>query len=150
MEVAIRQARHMKQMLDDPVGPCSRQRGQDYASADTLDLGREVQQALDVAHGLSAVSEHVVSVSLPVERVYVNGDQVRLGQCFGNLFTIAAKYTNLGGRIDVSLERDDGGAMVRVRDDGVGVPADCCRSSSIFPAGSSWSATVHGGDWASG
>jgi CheY-like chemotaxis protein len=47
-----------------------------------------------------------------------------LGQCFSNLFTNAAKYTNLGGRIDVSVARDDDGAVVRVRDNGVGIPRD--------------------------
>ena len=51
-------------------------------------------------------------------------DPVRLGQCFSNLFANAAKYTKLGGRIDVSLERDDEGAVVRVRDNGIGIPGD--------------------------
>ena len=40
-----------------------------------------------------------------------------------NLFGNAAKYTNLGGRIEVSLERHEEGAVVRVRDNGVGISA---------------------------
>jgi signal transduction histidine kinase len=60
----------------------------------------------------------------PAERIYVMADPVRLGQCFSNLFTNAAKYTNRGGRIDVSLVRDGDGAVVRVRDNGAGISSD--------------------------
>jgi CheY-like chemotaxis protein len=42
----------------------------------------------------------------------------------GNLLTNAAKYTPAGGRIEVSAERDNGHAVVRVTDTGIGIPAD--------------------------
>jgi CheY-like chemotaxis protein len=91
-----------------------------------VDLGTEVQQALEVAERLFALRKQVVSLSQPasVERIYVMADPVRLGQVFANLFSNAAKYTKLGGSIEVSLARDDEGALVRVRDDGIGIPAD--------------------------
>ena len=124
LEVATRQARHMKQMLDDLLDLARINEGKITLQRTRVDLGTEVQEALEVAQGLFALRKHVVSMSLPAQRIYVMADPVRLGQCFSNLFTNAAKYTNLGGRIDVSLARDDDGAVVRVRDNGVGIPSD--------------------------
>jgi signal transduction histidine kinase/ActR/RegA family two-component response regulator len=124
LEVATRQARHMKQMLDDLLDLARINEGRITLQRTRVDLGTEIQQALEVAQPVFALRKHAVSMSLPAERIYVMADPVRLGQCFSNLFTNAAKYTNLGGRIDVSLARDDDGAVVRVRDNGVGIPRD--------------------------
>jgi len=124
LEVATRQARHMKQMLDDLLDLARINEGKITLQRIRVDLGTEVQQALEVAQGLFALRKHVVSMSLPAERIHVMADPVRLGQCFANLFSNAAQYTNLGGRIDVSLARDDDGAVVRVRDNGIGIPSD--------------------------
>jgi CheY-like chemotaxis protein len=52
------------------------------------------------------------------------GDPLRLAQVISNLINNAAKYTLNGGRIAVSLAEEDGDAVVRVSDDGVGIPAD--------------------------
>lgn len=70
------------------------------------------------------LNDIAVAGGAPAERIYVMADPVRLGQCLSNLFTNAAKYTNLGGRIDVSLTREDDRAVVRVRDNGVGISSD--------------------------
>ena len=110
LEVATRQARHMKQMLDDLLDLARINEGRITLQRARVDLGTEIQQALEVAQPVFALRKHAVSMSLPAERIYVMADPVRLGQCFSNLFTNAARYTNLGGRIDVSLARDDGNA----------------------------------------
>jgi signal transduction histidine kinase/ActR/RegA family two-component response regulator len=124
LDVAARQARHMKQMLDDLLDLARINEGRITLQRTRVDLGTEIQQALEVVQPIFALRKHAVSMSLPAERIYVMADRVRLGQCFSNLFTNAAKYTNLGGRIDVSLARDDDGAVVRVRDNGVGISSD--------------------------
>jgi signal transduction histidine kinase/CheY-like chemotaxis protein len=124
LEVATRQARHMKQMLDDLLDLARINEGRITLQRTRVDLGTEVQQALEVVQPIFALRKHAVSMSLPAERIYVMADPVRLGQCFTNLFTNAAKYTNLAGRIDVSLAREDNGAVVRVRDNGVGISSD--------------------------
>jgi CheY-like chemotaxis protein/two-component sensor histidine kinase len=111
-------------MLDDLLDLARINEGKITLQRTRVDLGAEVQRALEVAQTLFALRKHVVSLSQPVERIYVMADPVRLGQCFSNLFTNAAKYTNLGGRIEVSVARDDEGAVVHVHDDGIGIPAD--------------------------
>ncbi len=122
--VATRQARHMKQMLDDLLDLARINEGKIMLQRTRLDLGTEMQQALEVAQRRFALRKHVVSLSQPMERIYVMADPVRLGQCFANLLANAAKYTNLGGRIEVSLARDDEGAVIHVCDDGIGIPSE--------------------------
>jgi PAS domain S-box-containing protein len=55
------------------------------------------------------------------------GDPARLKQIVGNLLSNAIKFTNEGGEIDISLERTDGHARLRVQDNGVGI------DSSVLP-----------------
>jgi signal transduction histidine kinase len=52
------------------------------------------------------------------------GDAVRLSQVVVNLLTNAANYTPVGGQIEVSLVADAGEAVVRVKDNGIGIASD--------------------------
>ena len=51
-------------------------------------------------------------------------DPVRMGQVVYNLVDNAIKYTPKGGTIRVSLDTQDGWAVLRVSDTGVGIPED--------------------------
>jgi CheY-like chemotaxis protein len=62
-------------------------------------------------------------VELPSEDVFVDADAVRLSQVFANLLNNAAKYTPPGGRIELSGGIEAGMAVVRVGDNGEGIPA---------------------------
>jgi anti-sigma regulatory factor (Ser/Thr protein kinase) len=67
-------------------------------------------------------ARHEFSLVTPPEPLYVEADAARLAQIFSNLLTNAAKYTDPGGRIGVQVERDGNQAVVRVSDNGVGIP----------------------------
>jgi signal transduction histidine kinase len=54
----------------------------------------------------------------------VFGDRVRLEQATANLIDNAVKYTPRGGRVAVDVQRDRDRALLRVRDTGIGIPAD--------------------------
>lgn len=64
---------------------------------------------------------HQLVVSLPLEPVYLQADQARLSQVVANLLHNAAKYSEHGGTIEVSLEATAREATVRVRDSGLGI-----------------------------
>ena len=55
--------------------------------------------------------------------VVVNGDHVALRALLSNLVDNAVRYTPAGGRVDVTVEKDSGEAVVAVRDSGPGIPA---------------------------
>src|SRR5262249_37428841 len=67
---------------------------------------------------------HALAVELLPEPVLVEADATRLAQVFANLLNNAAKYTNDGGRIGVTVERQGAQAVVRVRDTGIGIPTE--------------------------
>ena len=56
----------------------------------------------------------------PLEEVTVLGDKTRLQQLFTNLFDNAIKYTSKGS-IQLTLEKTDGAAVVKVKDTGMGI-----------------------------
>jgi two-component system CheB/CheR fusion protein len=65
--------------------------------------------------------KHELSVSLSNEALRVHTDAVRLEQVVGNLLTNAVKYTDPGGKIWLTLERESNDAVLRVRDTGIGI-----------------------------
>jgi len=69
-------------------------------------------------------SRHELTVSLPTEPVLLDADPIRLAQVFLNLLNNSAKYTKRGGHIWLAAERQGSDAVVSVRDNGVGIPAD--------------------------
>jgi CheY-like chemotaxis protein/anti-sigma regulatory factor (Ser/Thr protein kinase) len=71
---------------------------------------------------------HEFDAALPDEPIWVNGDSARLTQIVTNLLNNAAKYTDPGGHIWLSLEREDNMAAIRVRDTGIGIPPEMLAS----------------------
>src|ERR1700719_4265785 len=65
-----------------------------------------------------------MTVTLPPEPILVDADLTRLAQVFSNLLNNAAKYTAQGGHIWLTAERHGGEVLVKVRDTGLGIPAD--------------------------
>ena len=51
-------------------------------------------------------------------------DAIRLRQVIGNLVDNAIKYTEAGGEITVTVERDERRALIRVKDTGMGIPPE--------------------------
>jgi CheY-like chemotaxis protein len=73
---------------------------------------------------------------LPEDHVTVMGDPTHLAQIVNNLVGNACKYTQEGGRIDVSLEVDGGFVTLRVVDNGIGLAADLVpRMFELFVQG---------------
>jgi signal transduction histidine kinase len=63
-------------------------------------------------------------VDVPAEPVVMTVDRVRLAQVISNLLNNAAKYTEAGGRVTLSAAEEDDRVTIRVRDTGVGIPAE--------------------------
>jgi CheY-like chemotaxis protein len=89
-----------------------------------VDLAAIVTQAVEISRPLIDVRKHHLEVALPKKALRVQGDATRLAQLVSNLLNNAAKYTEEGGRIGLTVEADGAQAVLRVRDTGVGIAPD--------------------------
>src|SRR5436190_16958647 len=80
-----------------------------------------VNRAAESARPLLDARKHDFSVSLPTEPIWVEADPARLEQIVVNLLNNAAKYTDAGGLVRMSVQQEGGEALIRVRDNGVGI-----------------------------
>lgn len=95
-----------------------------------VELSSVIQQAVEVARPLIDAAGHKLTVDLPDEPIYLNADQARLAQLFGNLLNNSSKYTRPEGTISLNASRIDGEVLVTVKDNGAGIPQD--KLDSIF------------------
>jgi signal transduction histidine kinase len=89
-----------------------------------IDLCAVLRRAVETVTPEFTARLHQLVVSLPEPTVYVLGDTSRLEQVFVNLLANAAKYSDAGGRILMSMQVCDGHAVVQVRDSGIGIAAE--------------------------
>ena len=94
------------------------------------DLGSVLEQALENCRLMARERSQELVFSPPAAIVWLDADPVRLTQVFNNLIHNACRYTPEGGRIALAVEKLDGEAVVTIRDNGVGIPAD--KLESIF------------------
>jgi CheY-like chemotaxis protein len=83
-----------------------------------------IARAVEALQPMISEHRHELSIDCPDGSLMVRGDLTRLVQILGNLLNNAAKYTNDGGRIHLSVRRDAGFVEFRVKDNGIGIAPD--------------------------
>jgi CheY-like chemotaxis protein/two-component sensor histidine kinase len=96
--------------------------GKLHLRREQVDLAEAVRQALDVCSPTVRGRGHDLRVTLPAAPVSIDADRVRLAQVVCNLLTNAAKYSPPGSRLWLTARREGSEAVIRVRDEGVGIP----------------------------
>ena len=156
-DIIARQVKHMARLLDDLMDVSRITMDKLELRPERVDLETVIQNALEASRPLIAQRRQDLKVSLPPEPVYFNADPTRLAQVFVNLLDNAAKFTRQGGQIwlttevvrslragdqkveispqaptpiSASLQSGEPHVIVRVRDSGIGIPAEML--SEIF------------------
>jgi nitrogen fixation/metabolism regulation signal transduction histidine kinase len=114
--MAERQVVHLARLVDDLMDVARISRGKLQLHREVVDLHTVVRQAVETARPLIDDRRHRLSVALPEGPIPLEADPTRLEQVFWNLLNNAAKYTEPGGRIELTAERRGGEVTVRVRD----------------------------------
>jgi CheY-like chemotaxis protein len=86
-----------------------------------VDLNSVVKHAVEATIPLMEGARHKLTINLPKESLWIEGDSTRLEQIVSNLLNNAAKYTQPGGHITIALGRDADQAVLSVRDTGIGI-----------------------------
>jgi PAS domain S-box-containing protein len=127
-----RQVRQMTRLIDDLMDVSRITRGKIHLRRQSVDLATLVAGAVEAVRPMIDAHHHQLVVDLPAEPIWVDGDVARLTQVFANILNNAAKYTSKGGEIHVAASRTNGRAVVRIRDNGPGIPPQML--SAIFDA----------------
>jgi PAS domain S-box-containing protein len=123
-------------MVDDLLDVARISSGKIALRRERVRLASVVERAVESTRELVEERAHQLTVSVADEPLEVDGDQTRLEQVAMNLLTNAAKYTERGGHVRVAVAREGDDAVLRVRDDGVGIPPDLlARVFDLFAQG---------------
>jgi PAS domain S-box-containing protein len=122
--VMERQLHQFIHLIDDLMDVGRIARNKLKLRTERIDLVGIVRNALEISRSLIEAAGHELTVSLPSEPIHVQADETRLAQVFSNLLNNAAKYTERGGHIWLTVRREGSDAVVAVKDTGVGISAD--------------------------
>ncbi len=122
--VMEQQVHHLSRLVDDLLDVSRITRGKIVLRKERVDLATGVSHAVETVRSLMDSQNHTLTITLPPETVHLEADPTRLEQILVNLLNNAAKYTRPGGHVNLTVERVNSTAVIRVRDTGVGMPAD--------------------------
>jgi len=125
MDITRRQIDQLTRLVEDLLDVARINQGKIALQLDALDLREVVEHAVETALPFIRARRHQLTKTLPDSPVMLRGDFARLSQVVANLLNNAAKYTEEGGTIDVTLATTaEAKAVVTVTDNGIGIDAD--------------------------
>ncbi len=119
-----RQLGQMVRLVDDLLDISRITRNRLELRKAPVELWAVLQSAIETARPQIEAGGHTLTVAVPPTPIHLYADVTRLAQVFWNLLNNSAKYTEPGGRISLTAEVEGGEAVVTVRDNGIGIPAE--------------------------
>ncbi|MFP5390778.1 MAG: ATP-binding protein, partial [Gammaproteobacteria bacterium] len=123
-DIIGRQVAHMTRLVDDLLDVSRVTRGLVTIQRELADLRPIASEALEQVRPLAEARRQNLQASLPEQAVWVRCDRTRVVQVITNLLSNSVKYSPVGGHIELTLELQRGQAVLRVRDNGVGIHAE--------------------------
>ncbi len=123
-DIVERQVKQMVRLVDDLLDLTRVAQGKVELRRTTFPVAAAVAEAVQTTAPLYQSQQHQLVVHLPDESLRLEADQARVVQILVNLLNNAAKYTDPGGRVDLTVAREGNEAVLRVRDNGVGIEAE--------------------------
>jgi signal transduction histidine kinase/ActR/RegA family two-component response regulator len=122
--VLRRQTDHLTRLVEDVLDVTRISRGNINVQKTRLDLLELVRRTVEDHNMLFSTRGVAFDLHLGELPLWIDADATRMAQAIGNLLSNAAKFSNASGSVVITVERGAGGmALVRVKDDGVGIEA---------------------------
>lgn len=119
-----RQTYHLTRLVDDLLDLSRINSGKIELRTERMALEDIVLQAVSLSHPWIQQRGHTLDVRIVDPGLEVVADAVRMAQVLSNLLNNAARYTDPGGRIELSCYSRGGQACVDVKDSGYGIPPE--------------------------
>lgn len=143
-DIIHRQSDHLRSLLNDLLDLSRVVYGKVQLETHPVDLGTLVAASIKSMMDTSRLAKH--RFSYRTESVMVDADHTRMEQIFSNLIDNATKYTDEGGTIEVLVTADQGMALLRVSDTGVGIEPELLPYVfDVFVQGNNTLARTEGG-----
>lgn len=123
-DIIDRQVTLMTRLVDDLLDVSRITRGRIELRKQQIELATVVNNAVEDSRPVIDERGHQLTLEIPLAPVFLNVDPTRISQVLSNLLNNAAKYMDPGGRIWLTVARDGNQVTVRVKDAGIGIPAD--------------------------
>jgi len=118
-----RQVLHLTRITDDLLDVTRMSRGRIQLQKTRVDLVELVRRAVEDHEAIFTARNVSLATDLATLPLWLDADATRIGQVLGNVLWNAAKFTDPGGHAAIAVERGHRGtAVVRIRDDGIGIP----------------------------
>jgi PAS domain S-box-containing protein len=127
-DVIDRQVTQMTRLVDDLLEVSRVTSGSIRLHREKIKIGVIIARAIESCSPLIELRRHRLDVVMPDRSLSVEGDLTRLTQVVVNLLNNAAKYTPEGGRIRLTVEEEQGKALIHVRDNGAGIPSEFLKN----------------------
>ncbi len=116
-----RQVGQLNHLVDDLLEVSRITTGRVQLRQDRIAMSGIVERAMETTHPLFVQRGHELTVSVPLQPLWVHADAARLEQVLVYLLTNAAKYTDEGGHIWLTVQHEGDSAVLKVRDTGIGI-----------------------------
>jgi len=127
-EVIDRQVNQMVRLVDDLLDVARITRDKIRLNREPVELTAVVERAVEASRPVIDQRKHQLHSMLCPTPIWIDGDLARLTQVLTNLLNNAAKYTEEGGQIWLTTTQENGSAVIRVRDTGIGIPPQMLES----------------------
>jgi PAS domain S-box-containing protein len=121
-DVIQRQVKHLARLIEDLLDISRITRGKIALRKEIVDVSPVAASAVETVRPLIEERKHKLSVSLAAGTLRLEADPLRLEQILVNLLGNAAKYTNAGGNISLTIRHEGEQMEISVRDTGIGIP----------------------------
>lgn len=116
---------HLLHLINDVLDMAKIEAGKLTLSMELFNLNETLQEVLEITQAQARSRQLVLKLDTSVERLYIDGDRLRLKQVALNLLTNAIKFTEAGGEVIIRSEQiQDNFVRVSVKDNGLGIPPD--------------------------
>ncbi len=123
-EVIDKQVRSLARMIDDLLDVSRITRGKIQLKKQVLELCPIVTQAVETVRPLMEKRKHAFVLDRHSAPAWIDADPQRLEQVLVNLLNNAAKYTETGGKLALSIVLEEGSVVITVTDNGAGMPPE--------------------------